>query len=187
MFFQLFHLLCFRLIPSIKLMARCPVLLRIKLIQRRLKERPLRNAGACSQPTCPRMAIITVTRTTAKIDRVFKCFLLAGEIMGAAGLSTGARTSTAVNPVITARADITSPEMELKCDKKVASSARAGNIIIVIIAQRQGELECAPPAVCLNRNTVARQAAVTGRTPNSKPRSRVKSTLIRLITSTSIA
>lgn len=73
------------------------------------------------------------------MERPFNHFLLAGEMMGAAGLSTGAKNRTAVNPVRTAKIDRTSPKMRLECDNKVAINAMAGNTKIVIIAQRQGD------------------------------------------------
>ncbi|GBF32174.1 hypothetical protein DCCM_0365 [Desulfocucumis palustris] len=45
---------------------------------------------------------------------------------------------------------------------------------IVTTAQRQGELEWAPPALCLNNTVVTKQAAVPGNTPSNAARRSVK-------------
>jgi hypothetical protein len=123
------------------------------------------------------MAAVITAKTTS--ERNFSFFLLYGEMIGAARESTGASTAIVISPARRATADRASISVALSCERNTASKAIAGYMVMVIAAQRQGELEWAPPAVCLNIITEIRQDSTPGSTPSSAASRRVKRVLPR--------
>lgn len=74
-------------------------------------------------------------------ESIFSFFLRCGEMMGAAGESTGANIAIVINPVRIPMVDMTSINVAPNRTRNTAVRAIAGYMVMVIAAQRQGELE----------------------------------------------
>jgi len=148
---------------------------------------PSRQCGAVGGNMVRKMIAAADMIIKTASDKTFSFFLLSGERTGALGESTGARRIIAKKPAITATVTRISIKAVWACsDRNAASLASAGNTATVTTAQRHGDSECAPPAVCLNKAAATRQATVPRSTPRNAPSTSAPMTLARLITSTSI-
>jgi len=127
------------------------------------------------------------TTKKARNEKVRKDLLLCGEMIGAASFSTGAKHQISTKDIKIINKQSKSVMKGFKLASCFANKAKAGKIIMVIIAHRIGELECAPPAVWRTDIAVNKAANVPQKTPNNHPKPSVKTMLMTLIVNISIA